>query len=165
METFFGIDFSTRTWIGRATLFISISIGAFILLTLFSWIVPSEPKEIVAPEFIKETESISFEIMDTDEERAQGLSGRTHIPEDYGMLFVFDRDGQYGFWMKDMKESIDILWLTHEGEVVEINAEVSPDTYPTSFYPPHAIRYVLEMKAGEAHRQGFEVGSVLDLPL
>ncbi len=114
---------------------------------------------------VLQSQHISFEIADTTEKREQGLSGRTDIPHDYGMLFIFPKKGDYGFWMKDMKEPIDILWLDDNGEILKIDASVSPDTYPTAFHPPVPVRHVLEMRAGESALKGFFVGSRITLPL
>lgn len=105
-----------------------------------------------------------FEIVDTPAARTQGLSGRENVPENYGMLFVFETPGRPGFWMKDMRVPIDMIWLTADGTIIHIDAAVSPDTYPALFQPPTEITFVLETRAGEALRQGWEVGTVIDLP-
>lgn len=106
-----------------------------------------------------------FEIASTSAARERGLSGRPDVPHDYGMLFTFDTPGMYGFWMPDMLVSIDIIWLSGDGKIIGIEQEVSPDTYPTVFYPPSPVSYVLETRAGEAKLQGLEVGSVINLPV
>lgn len=106
-----------------------------------------------------------FEIADTEELRSKGLSGRTNIPENYGMLFVFNSDVIPSFWMKDMLVPIDIIWISKDGEIVGILPNVSPATFPATFSPDTSIRYVLETKAGEAKRQGWEVGTRVWLPL
>lgn len=113
--------------------------------------------EIVQSEFV-------FDIADTEAERVQGLSGRTDVPADYGLLFVFPAQGTYGFWMKDMHVSIDIAWLSEDGTVLKIDENVSPDTFPSVFYAPRPVRFVLETKAGEMRRQGWEVGTRVPLP-
>jgi len=84
-------------------------------------------------------------IADSLAERAQGLSGTTALAPDEGMLFVFERAGMYGFWMKDMYYPIDIIWLNDELRPVGITKNISPDTFPTVFYPPVPVRYVLEV--------------------
>src|SRR6185436_18462817 len=53
----------------------------------------------------------SVEIAETPETRAQGLGDRASIGANNGMLFLFDAPGNYGFWMKDMRFSIDIMWI------------------------------------------------------
>lgn len=111
-----------------------------------------------------EEAEFQFEIVDTQAKRTRGLSGRRDVPENYGMLFVFEEKGRYGFWMKDMYVSIDMIWLSDEGKVLGIDEAVSPGTYPSIFYPPEPVRYVLETRAKEARAQGWEVGSVIPLP-
>lgn len=120
---------------------------------------------VPSPTALPASTPLSYEIVDTDEERARGLSGRDDIPADYGMLFVFPSEGIYGFWMKDMLAPIDIVWLSREGVIVGIEANVSPDTYPTEFFPPTPILYALETAAGEASRKGWKVGDRLPLPI
>jgi uncharacterized protein len=110
-------------------------------------------------------EGFRFEIKDTPEGRQQGLGGRESVPTGYGMLFVFNESRRYGFWMKGMLVPIDILWLSDNGTVIGIESDVSPDSYPTVFYPPQPVRFVLETRAGEASVRGWKVGSQLPLPL
>ncbi len=109
--------------------------------------------------------SFRFEIANTPLTRQQGLSGRTEVPPGYGMLFVFDMPDRHGFWMKDMFVAIDIIWLADDGTILGIAESVSPETYPTPFYPPSPVRLVLETRAGEAKAQGWTVGSRIPLPL
>ncbi len=107
----------------------------------------------------------TFETAATTEARILGLSGRSEIPENYGMLFVFDMDVTPAFWMKDMLVPIDIIWISKDGEIVGIESEVQPSTYPNTFSPAVPIRYVLETRAGEAARQGWEQGTKIWLPI
>lgn len=111
-----------------------------------------------------EPASFSFEIRDTAAQREQGLSGRTDVPGNYGMLFVFPEKGIQGFWMKDMHVSIDIIWLSEDGTILGIEDSVSPDTYPTVFSSPEPVRYVLETRAGEARAKGWSIGTRIELP-
>src|SRR3989344_1524744 len=55
--------------------------------------------------------SLILDYATTDAERERGLGGRANVPYDYCMLFVFPREGKYGFWMKDMLVPVDIFWL------------------------------------------------------
>lgn len=87
-------------------------------------------------------------IADTADERMLGLSGTTGLPESTGLLFIFESDSRPGFWMKDMLFPIDIIWISAKGEVVGIEHDVSPATYPATFRPTEPIRYVLEVPAG-----------------
>src|SRR3990167_3839192 len=67
---------------------------------------------------------IYIEIADTSEKRAQGLSNRDSLPEDHGMLFIFDTYQKSAFWMKDMRFPIDIIWI-RDDIIVDITKNVS----------------------------------------
>lgn len=111
------------------------------------------------------TESFRVEVVSTPASRQKGLSGRKEIPQDYGMLFIFPTLGAHGFWMKDMHVAIDIIWLSDTGNILGIEENVSPDTYPNVFYPPEPVRYVLETRAGEARRKGWSEGELVPINL
>ena len=99
----------------------------------------------------------------SEEAREKGLGGRVSIPDDYGMLFIFPKDGRYGFWMKDMLVPLDIFWLDAQGHVVSIVRDVATSTYPNVFYPTAPARYVLETAAGFARAHAIATGTPLRL--
>ncbi len=103
---------------------------------------------------------ITLELAISDAERAQGLMFRDTLPPDRGMLFLFDSDGHYPFWMKDTYISLDIVWLSGSGEVVEVRHGAVPcrvEPCP-SYVPSHRARAVLELPAGSAERHGIRPG-------
>lgn len=111
-------------------------------------------------------QTIPVTIADTDDERVKGLSGTNSLQEGQGMLFVFDRPDYYGFWMKDMKFPIDIIFM-RDGKVVTIHENVKPPSGPESLYvykPTEASNQVLELNAGKANAFGIKVGDTLTLP-
>ena len=105
--------------------------------------------------------SLRVEFATTTVARERGLSGRENIPDDYGILFVFPKDGYYGFWMKDTLVPLDIFWLDDKGHVVFIAQDVATSTYPNVFYPSAPARYVLETAAGFARRYTIATGTLL----
>lgn len=104
---------------------------------------------------------VAVDIADTASLREQGLSGRTGLPDGQGMLFVFQEDGLWAFWMKDMRFSIDIIWADAQGRVITVAPDLSPDTYPQTFLPQAPARYVLEVPAGFAERHGIAEGDTI----
>ncbi len=106
---------------------------------------------------------IHVTVADTPAARAQGLGGRGGLAYDEGMLFVFDQDGKYSFWMKDMFFSIDMLWLDADGRIVYMAQSVSPQTYPETFTPDTPARYVLELPAGYAAANHVQVGDQVQM--
>ncbi len=108
---------------------------------------------------------ISLEIARTDAEQMRGLMYREGIGENEGMLFVFDRERRYEFWMKNVKFPIDMLWLDSGFKVVHIEMDVPPcSAEPCPLYGPRKpARYVLELKANLSEKLGIGVGDVLDV--
>ena len=105
--------------------------------------------------------SLKLDYATTEAARELGLGGRPHIPEDYGMLFVFPKDDFYGFWMKDTLVPLDMFWLNAQGQVVFIAPDVATSTYPNVFYPLKPARYVLETAAGFARAHSIRIGTPL----
>lgn len=95
----------------------------------------------------------------TDQQRIQGLSGRDRLANDVGMLFDFANEDTHCMWMKDMKFSLDMVWLDAHKKVTHIAQHVSPGTYPESFCG--LGRYVLEVNAGLAEQRGIRVGKTV----
>lgn len=87
-------------------------------------------------------------VVDTDTERTQGLSGRESLAEDEGMLFVFEKSDIYPFWMKDMRFPIDIMWIDENLKVVYIKENATPQSFPEIFTPNIFALYVLEVNSG-----------------
>ena len=108
-------------------------------------------------------ETLRVTVAATEMTRKQGLSGRAGLANDEGMLFIFPRDGTYSFWMKDMRFSIDIIWISAGGRIVYITPDVSPATYPEDFVSPTLARYVLEVPAGFTGAHGVRVGDIVGL--
>ena len=93
-------------------------------------------------------QKFDVDIVRTPEDRVRGLSGRPDLKPNTGMLFVFDKPGMYGIWMKDMLFPIDILWVNQFGSIVHIERQASPDSYPRRFQAAKPALYVLEIPAG-----------------
>ncbi len=100
----------------------------------------------------------NVEVADTKMLLEKGLSGHAPLGQYEGMFFVFQDSNKHGFWMKDMLFSIDIIWIDENLKVVHIEKSVSPQTYPTVFFPTVPARFVLEISAGEAQRLSLDIG-------
>ena len=109
-------------------------------------------------------QEISVSVADTANERTQGLSGRESLESNEGMLFMFPEEGMYSFWMKDMRFSIDMLWISSQGDVVHLEHGVSPASYPTAFSSSVPAQYVLEVPAGFSNTHGIKIGDRATLP-
>ena len=91
---------------------------------------------------------VKVTVADTEEKRVAGLSGFDSLPPKQGMWFVFDKEGDYGIWMKDMRFAIDIIWVSESGRIVGIAEHATPESYPKVFTSSAPARYILEVSAG-----------------
>jgi len=103
-----------------------------------------------------------FEIEEavSDEARAKGLSDRDKLCDNCGMLFVFDELGDYGFWMKDMRFDLDMVWIAGD-KVVDIDKNISKDSGGT-FYAKWKVDRVLEINSGKAEACRIKVGDEIN---
>ena len=139
-------------------------IGAIVIIFVFLAVSRTSSKDTLLGETVLFGDvSLNLEYATTTLERERGLGGRTSLPEDSAMLFVFAKDDQYGFWMKDTLIPLDIFWLNAQGHVVYIAANVATSSYPNVFYPSVPARYVLETNAGFAKAHTIDLGTILKL--
>lgn len=110
---------------------------------------------------------LEVEVMVSDQDRAMGLMFRPSLPEDKGMLFLFERADFHGIWMKNCRFPIDILWLDEDHRIVHVAEDVPPcEADPCPVYEPlRRARYVLELNAGQARREGAAVGATVSFRL
>ncbi len=104
------------------------------------------------------------EIMDSEEKRVNGLMFRDNLDFDKGMLFVFEKEDKYDFWMKNMKFPIDVVWINENKEVVYMhkNTPPCPENVCFSIMPDREARYVLEVNSGVADDIGLNIGDKLE---
>ena len=106
-------------------------------------------------------------IADNAVRRAQGLSGRPSLGENEGLLFVFPSPGNNGFWMKDMKFPIDIVWISGD-KIIGFSENLQPEPEKSVFslpifYPPGMADQVLEISAGAVAKYNLQVGDAVNL--
>ena len=102
--------------------------------------------------------SVRVDIADTPAFHERGLSGRKTLLDGQGMFFIFDHPDIYPFWMKEMNFPIDIIWIDEHMSVADITKSVLPSSFPQTFASKVPVRYVLEVQAGFAERNGVNTG-------
>jgi uncharacterized membrane protein (UPF0127 family) len=131
--------------------------GALLVLFLRFWVNPQSAK----PELTIGNTTIEVLLAETPEAQQQGLSGKAALKPNEGMLFLFEDPQIQGFWMKDMRFSIDIIWIDKNWQIAGISPNLSPDSYPEVFYSPQEVQYVLEVPAGFSTRENLSVGQAI----
>lgn len=110
--------------------------------------------------------TIYIELADNDKSRERGLSGRTFMDRDSGMLFNFPKKGYYNFWMKGMNFPLDFIWI-EKNIVVDTTENVPPPKSIDQNFPTITSRFpadkVLEINAGLIKLYNIKTGDVVDL--
>ncbi|MGI8709343.1 MAG: DUF192 domain-containing protein [Actinomycetota bacterium] len=117
------------------------------------------PQKTAIIETDEEPVMLTVEVAETDEDRAQGLMGRTSLPDDHGMVFIFFEEHLGGFWMKNTLIPLSIAFFGQDGEILEI-LDMKPckkDPCPT--YDPGVPYWgALEVNRGAFGAWGVSVG-------
>ena len=135
-------------------------------LTLLATAVPMAACS-TEPSVVLRGERFNVELADDQDSQRLGLMFRESMAADHGMLFIFDGETQRGFWMKNTKISLDILYFDADRKLVYLHQDVPPCTTPDcpSYPSYHPSKYVLELNAGTSKRLGIEPGDVLEINL
>jgi uncharacterized membrane protein (UPF0127 family) len=103
------------------------------------------------------------EVVDTADERAEGLMRRESLPRFSGMLFVYERPQPVAFWMKNTLIPLDMLFFDAEGRLVRVKGQAQPHD-ETPVVGGDGIQYVLEINGGLAAELGIDLGAELRHP-
>jgi len=108
--------------------------------------------------------TLNVEIAATGADQQKGLSDRDSMAPDHGMLFVFDSEGNWGFWMKDMRFPLDIIWFNSQRNAVFIEQDLLPCTPQDCpiHMPPVKATYVLEVNAGFVRAHNISLGGTFN---
>ena len=95
------------------------------------------------------------EVAETEDQKETGLQNMHYLPEDEGMLFVYDEPEDIGFWMEDTYIPLDIIFINEDFEVISI-AKGQPES--KDIHEEKDVKYVLELNIDS----GVSVGDELE---
>lgn len=101
--------------------------------------------------------SLDVEIAATPSQRQKGLSSRSSLAVNTGMLFVFNSPDRYQFWMKDMNFPLDFIWIRN-GRAVQLSTNIPSTQPPVILTPNQPVDQILEVPAGFIDKNGIKVG-------
>ena len=91
------------------------------------------------------------EIADTPEKQEKGLMGHESLPEDQGMLFIYDEPQDLSYWMKNTLISLDIIFIDDDMEVVSVKQGQPMSEEPIT---EDDVQYVLEVNSNSGIEEG-----------
>lgn len=149
-----------------------ILIFGFVLVIVLLWFFGKSAKPLkgvtgpIEYVFFKSSNTkVKVEIADTEAKRAKGLMFRTHMPENNGMLFIFQTSASHAFWMANTKIPLDIIWINEDLKIVDISKNTPPCTETgtlislcKAYAPKDKAKYVLEVNGGYTDKNKIGIG-------
>jgi uncharacterized protein len=108
---------------------------------------------------LKIANSLLFaEVADTPQTSANGLMFRDSLPEDHGMLFIFDEPETASFWMRNTKIPLSIAYIDSTARILEIKSLKPLDETPVAS-ASGKVAFALEVNEGWFARHGVATGA------
>ena len=107
-------------------------------------------------------DGLQVEVADDNNERMKGLMYRQSLPENNGMLFIFEKEEIRKFWMKNTYISLDIIYFDSNKKLVSI-VHSAKSRRTKSLLSKEPALYVLEVNAGLAKEWGLQPGDSFEL--
>jgi len=105
-------------------------------------------------------ECITLEIAKTIKERENGLMFRKELENNSGMLFIFDKQKNHSFWMKNTLIPLDLIGLDKNFIITDIVENFQPcDKDPCDTKIIKNSLYVLEINAGVSKLINLKIGN------
>ena len=103
---------------------------------------------------------IKVEVANSPEQRALGLMFRKDMDWDSGMLFIFEREGIYPFWMKFTQIPLSIAYLDRDNVIIGI-LEMVPNQEVIRYSPSEPFLKALEMNQGWFMKHSINIGDTI----
>ena len=105
---------------------------------------------------------IEVALADDEASRSEGLMDVHDLPEDAGMLFIFEENEPRSFWMASTPLSLDIIFINEDYEIVRIHRNTAP--YSQESIPSELpAMYVVEVNAGFTMRHDITEGGHIQI--
>jgi uncharacterized membrane protein (UPF0127 family) len=101
---------------------------------------------------------LTAEVVDKLGTGTKGLSVYKFLPENSGMLFVYDIPVKAAFWNKNVSFALDIAFLDCSGTILEINELKPYDDETTIESNSNKVRYAIELNQGWFKKNNVVVG-------
>jgi uncharacterized protein len=103
---------------------------------------------------------IKAEVASTPSSQQLGLMYRKSMPEQNGMLFVFDQKAGHCFWMRNTLIPLSIAFIDDDGKIV--NIEEMQEQTEQNHCPVKPIRFALEMNSQWFQKRQITAGKAVE---
>lgn len=109
------------------------------------------------------THRFEVELATTPAQHQRGLMFREHLPENHGMLFVYNPPRPIKMWMKNTYIPLDMLFIAPTQEIVHIHEMAEPHSLKAVGPDSGNVWAVVELAGGVAARLGLKPGDSIIL--
>jgi uncharacterized membrane protein (UPF0127 family) len=107
---------------------------------------------------------LTVELATTPSARVCGLSQRSELQQDRGMLFIFPDNRPRNFWMKNTYIPLSIAYMNDAGRILNIH-DMVPLQVEQQYPSVQPASYALEVKQGWFRQNGIVAGDVVEMKL
>lgn len=134
-------------------------VSALGLLSFATFAQTAPQLELPRVELTAGVHRIDAQLAQTPQQHQIGLMNRKDMPQQEGMLFVFEQAATQCFWMKNTLMPLTAAFVASDGTIVNL-ADMKPQT-ENSHCSEKPVRYVLEMNQGWFAKNGLKAGTKL----
>lgn len=102
-----------------------------------------------------------IEIVSDPQDRKTGLMNRESLPDDSGMIFVWDRNKVQCMWMKNTSIPLSVAYIEDTGEIIDIYDMVPLSRKSVCSRKP--ALYALEVNQGWFEKNELYVGDFINI--
>jgi len=113
------------------------------------------------PEAEEPISTIEVAIAESQVARQEGLMNVYDMPQDNGMIFIFEQEEQLSFWMANTPLSLDIIFVNADKEIVRIHSNTPPHSQQ-QFTSDQPAMYAVEVNAGYTARHDIQEGHFIE---
>ncbi len=149
----------------KRTLLLSLLfITLFIFITILTILINQNKKPNNTIQIQLGEHLFNLEIAQTFEEKSKGLMFRESLPENQGMIFIYNDEKERSFWMKNTLIPLDIIFLNSKETIVEKKENIPPcKTEDCKTYQSKPAKYVIEINSGLTEKLGLNVGDKIEI--
>ncbi len=111
------------------------------------------------------SKTINIEIAKSSEQHQYGLMNRGSLPENGGMLFIFENEQILSFWMKNTFIDLSIAYINKNKKIVDIQEMKATNQMMVGDLPSYPsakpAMYALEMNKAWFKKNKIEIGHSL----
>ena len=139
--------------------------GIIAIILIFATVELLKEKQELAEVCIK-GECFKAELAISVKEKRHGLMNREKLGKREGMLFVYEEEKEYSFWMKNVKIPLDIIWIDKDKKIVFMKKNAEPcseERNCPSIKPDKKAKYIFEVRGGTASELNLSIEDSVEI--